>query len=914
MDDLDEAIRIGREAVDATPEDHLARTARLNNLGRHLSDRYSRTGVMNDLEEAIRIGREAVDTIPEDHIARAGLLNNLGNRLGDKYSRTGAMSDLEEAIRIGREAVDATPEDHPARATMLYNLGSRLSNRYSRTGVMNDLEEAIRIGREAVDTTPEDHPDRAKMLHNLGNLLGDRYSRTGAMNDLEEAIRIGREVVDTTPEDHPDHAGSLNTLGRHLSDRYSRTGVMNDLEEAIRIGREAVDTTPEDHPDRAGRLINLGSRLSNRYSRTGAVNDLEEAIRIGREAVDATPEDHPDRARMLLNLGSHLSYRYSRTGAMNDLEEAIRIGREAVDATPEDHPDRARMLLNLGNRLSYRYSRTGAMNDLEEAVLSYQSALVQSTSDIIDRLYAYEQVLVYCDILSDWKQACEAADIAIPLIPRLTSRSIENSDKQYMLSQVVGMACDGAAVALFSGRHPLDALNFIEQGRGVLAASLQELRIDVLDLKEKHPELAERFEDLQQELDSPITDNASLENNSRISFGQDRTTKRYDANKKLDELIERIRQLHGFEDFLLPPSKEEMLLAAQSGPLVVINVSKYRCDAILVEQHQIRSLHLPNLTTEEINEKSNANLGNPRTLKWLWDVVVQPILDALGFTQLPSDDSWPHIWWIPTGPLSKFPLHAAGYHGRSSTESTLNRVISSYSSSIKAVIHGRRHPVLNVIPYTPTKALLVAMQDTPNQNSLHFAKEETKTNEDDPSQSSLLLRDGRLRVANILETDLRKHSPFLAYLSACGTGQIKDEKFFDESIHLISAYQLAGFRHVVGTLWEVNDESCVDIARVTYEVIRDRGMTDESVSLGLHKAIRELRDRSLDESQKKRQTRIRIEKDSKASLDCKQETRNADSREQDNRLPRKIVEDDSDDEDNRPRGPLHWVPYVHFGV
>ncbi|KAL8365101.1 hypothetical protein RB595_004089 [Gaeumannomyces hyphopodioides] len=197
-----------------------------------------------------------------------GSVNDMGvgKHLGDRYSRTGAMADLEEAIRLGREAVDATPLDHPDRAKLLSNLGNRLGDRYSRTGAMADLEEAIRLGREAVDATPLDHPGRAKLLSNLGNRLGDKYLRTGAMADLEEAIRVVRKAVDATPLDHPGRVGRLNNLGAHLRNRHSRTGAMADLEEAIRLDREAVDATPLDHPDRAALLNNLRIRFGDRYS------------------------------------------------------------------------------------------------------------------------------------------------------------------------------------------------------------------------------------------------------------------------------------------------------------------------------------------------------------------------------------------------------------------------------------------------------------------------------------------------------------------------------------------------------------------------------------------------------------------------------------------------------------------------
>jgi hypothetical protein len=31
-------------------------------------------------------------------------------------------------------------------------------------------------------------------------------------------------------------------------------------------------------------------------------------------------------------------------------------------------------------------------------------------------------------------------------------------------------------------------------------------------------------------------------------------------------------------------------------------------------------------------------------------------LEALGFDTAVSDYNWPHVWWVPTGPLSHLPL------------------------------------------------------------------------------------------------------------------------------------------------------------------------------------------------------------------------------------------------------------------
>ncbi|KAI1179296.1 CHAT domain-containing protein [Nemania sp. FL0916] len=96
------------------------------------------------------------------------------------------------------------------------------------------------------------------------------------------------------------------------------------------------------------------------------------------------------------------------------------------------------------------------------------------------------------------------------------------------------------------------------------------------------------------------------------------------------------------------------------------------------------------------------------------------------------------------------------------------------------------------------------------------------TDQGDPLKSSLLLSHGRLALADLFETNLHNRAPFLAYLSACGTGEVKNDDFIDEALHLISACQLAGFRHVIGTLWSVNDKACVDTAVTTYEWIKKK--------------------------------------------------------------------------------------------
>src|SRR5699024_2157591 len=101
-----------------------------------------------------------------------------------------------------------------------------------------------------------------------------------------------------------------------------------------------------------------------------------------------------------------------------------------------------------------------------------------------------------------------------------------------------------------------------------------------------------------------------------------------------------------------------------------------------------------------------ATYGAAPLLEWLWDVVARPVLDALGFDGPIVDGNWPRVWWVPTGVLSQLPLHAAGYHTRGGHETVIDRVMSSYASSVKALVHGRRYEVQRSIGTLSGEALL----------------------------------------------------------------------------------------------------------------------------------------------------------------------------------------------------------------
>jgi CHAT domain-containing protein len=113
----------------------------------------------------------------------------------------------------------------------------------------------------------------------------------------------------------------------------------------------------------------------------------------------------------------------------------------------------------------------------------------------------------------------------------------------------------------------------------------------------------------------------------------------------------------------------------------------------------------------------------------------------------------------------------------------------------------------------------------------------------DPSQSSLMVDDWQqnpLAAKDLMTSKLYPNPPFLAYLSACSTGDNQVSGGPDEGISLMSACQIAGFQHVIGSLWTVADVHCVGVAKDVYEAIL-KHRSHDSVSQGLHTAVKRLR-------------------------------------------------------------------------
>jgi hypothetical protein len=859
--DLHEAIHHKERAVLATPEDHPQLAYRLSNLALSYQARFERVGDPADLDRSVDRLTASVDATPRDHPDLPRHLTHLGGQLRTRFEERGDLADLDLAVRHHAAAVAITPGDLPELAARLSMLGLAHSTRYSRTGDLADLDRSVTAARRSVEHTPPDHPDLPLRLTNLASAVRARYLRTGTLADLDEAVARTERAVATLPSDHAARALHLSNLGQALHSRFQRTGTQSDLARAVEVTEEALGSTPADHPARVLRLGNLGRLHLSRFEHGRSVTDLDTAAALVRAAADAVPATHPDHPRYRYHVAVVERARFTHTGDLADLDRAIDTVERAVALLPAGHPSLGGHLYLLGSYHLHRHHAGGAVDAGRVAALAEQ-ALAATTARPLDRLHACWAAGRLAFVTGAVETARRLMDTALSVLPLIAARESARADQEYRLGANRGLVGETIAVHCASD-DPAGAVRAAEQGRAILLAQALDLRTPLATLAARHPARAERYRQARDALDAPDS-------------GPDLRATRWAEH---DRALAEVRALPGFARFLLPPEWTELLPAAAGGAVVLLNAARQRCDGIVVtpDGPPVR-VPLPDLRLAdaerwvvELTEATTAagafaaELRRQRVLgellSWLWDTAVGPVLAAL-----PA--GLDRVWWLPTGPLGLLPVHAAGRPGE---PGALDRVVSSYTPTLRALARTRARPATAV-----RRQLVVALDRTPGLPDLpataaeaaglhsrhpdrppltndratvaavttalsgvswaHFACH-AGSEPDTPSAGGLHLHDGLLPVAEVGRRDLPDAE--LAYLSACSTGHA-GRRHADESIHLASAFQLAGFRHVIASLWPLDDRVGAGAADRFYRLLPDLPSADQS-ALTLHRVVRELR-------------------------------------------------------------------------
>ena len=278
-----EALAIRRKSL---PQNHPDIARSLNNLGIvQWSVREYEAAVRSHVE-ALAIRRKI---LPNDQSDISESLTNLGVVQDDLREFEAAKRSHAEALAIRRKGL---PEDQPGIAQSLHNLCMAQFSLREYEAAKQNQSEALAIQRKFLRP---DHPDIAKSLNNLGVVQRELSDYAAAEASYSEALAIERKVL---PNDHPDIARSLANLGNIQWSLRAYASAKKSYTEALAIRRKAL---PEGHPDIALSLNNLGSMQRQFGEFEAARRSHAEALAIRRKAL---PEKHPDIAQSLMNIGS----------------------------------------------------------------------------------------------------------------------------------------------------------------------------------------------------------------------------------------------------------------------------------------------------------------------------------------------------------------------------------------------------------------------------------------------------------------------------------------------------------------------------------------------------------------------------------------------------------------------------------
>ena len=145
-------------------------------------------------------------------------------------------------------------------------------------------------------------------------------------------------------------------------------------------------------------------------------------------------------------------------------------------------------------------------------------------------------------------------------------------------------------------------------------------------------------------------------------------------------------------------------------------------------------------------------------------------------------------------------------------------------------------PLDSMSEYTATVGSVY--EALPNYSVVHFACHGVQ-DIDQPLDSGLILHDGSLTLSKLMHTKLPNAQ--LAFLSACETAE-GEEDYPDEAVHIAAGMLAAGFRDVIGTMWEVNDAAAANVADLVYKrIFKDGKLLVNRIPLALHCAVQWLR-------------------------------------------------------------------------
>ncbi|KAG8703738.1 hypothetical protein FRC09_003975 [Ceratobasidium sp. 395] len=798
LTDINQGVEYQMLAVQLAPEGDADKPRYLNNFASVLFRRYQQIGNAEDIDRAIECQILCVELIPDGHQMKPTLQAELGHLLKYRHMQHGHLEDIDQAIKSYALAIRTLSEDHQDRLDWLMELGCSLTHRYVRTGDLSDLNEAVECRTMAARLTPAGHPDRPWVLELLGGSLITRYERLGSLQDLDRGIQYQELAFQLDSDGDKITPELLSNLACSLKTRCERLGDLADVDRAIEYQSRAVQLASEHDPYKAIIIHNLASSLRWRYIRLGNAADLDQAIEYISLTEKLTADSHSRKSTLLCSLGMFLADRFRRSRNHEDIDLAIDYLERAVELTPDDHQAQPRQLWTLGKAYE-----AGSLSACASCRMSYLTSIVTCSRKAANSLVVDPRIQMQCaEMWAEYSlklnlSPFEAYRAVVALLPHFVWLGQTVQARYDSIPGINHVVSAAAAWAVSVGSYDI-ALEWLEQGRSVIWAQQLQTRTLFDDLAAVDPQLADRMQYIASQLEAPGPESGAACVSDDSPFGQDLQGQRHGAALQWEQLLRKIRQLPGFEDYMLPRKAHILKKAATRGPVVVINTHGTHCDALIIVPNRDDVTHVPldrlapgtlhRLRTDMVSlighrgdedkprgfkrdKASESAQDKLYPLKVLWSTIVEPILDVLEYTVsitfvvlqyfliasvIPQSRSpqvaLPYITWCTTGVLSFLPLHAAGLYDGGSPN-IFDLVVSSYTPTLTALL-----TQCNSIIMPHAGVLAVGQDSTPGLSSLPKTVDELAIVEKYTADTGYRQLDGQMATVDATLAAMEQHS------------------------------------------------------------------------------------------------------------------------------------------------------------
>ena len=335
--------------------------------------------------------------------------------------------------------------------------------------------------------------------------------------------------------------------------------------------------------------------------------------------------------------------------------------QKAVECVPSGHANFPSLFRNLGNLYACRFDSTHYFPDVKHSITLYcQGAEANGTPSI--QLACAKKAAILSSV-HDLSQCLVNFSLAISLLSDVAGLEQTIHHCYANLHGHSDLVKSAVATALHLNK-PDFALEWLEQGHCLVWNQVNQLHTPIENLHVRNPSLADRFIAATSALESygscSILSSPSfhptLANDICLQDDTQNHTL-YATQYKL--LFAEIQSLPDFHNFLQPPKATDILSSLpSSGPVIVFNIHETGCDALTLIVGIEEPLHIPLdkfsleqaeqlqktlqfdlLKQQEVKDQDHMpqhvrhSLSSISfVLKELWCKVVQPILEALGYS------------------------------------------------------------------------------------------------------------------------------------------------------------------------------------------------------------------------------------------------------------------------------------------